>query len=63
MAVYKPYSGGNPAIVANATPCGKTITAPVKPATMSALRVVELTNLNQSKKGNMDESFITKSTL
>jgi len=39
MAVYKPYTGGKPAIMAKATPCGSTITAPVIPARKSALIV------------------------
>ena len=36
MAAYRPYSGGMPAMVAKATPCGNTINAPVIPAIRSA---------------------------
>ena len=36
MAAYKPYSGGIPAMVAKATPCGNTMSAPVSPAIRSA---------------------------
>ena len=36
MAEYSPYSGGSPAIIANATPCGSTMIAPVIPASRSA---------------------------
>lgn len=35
IAVYKPYSGGKPAIVAKATPCGSTIAAFVNHANAS----------------------------
>jgi len=45
-------------MVAKATPCGKTITAPVKPAIISALIVSLLTSLNQFRKGNRDKKFI-----
>ncbi len=30
IAAYRPYSGGSPAMVANATACGSTMSAPVK---------------------------------
>lgn len=52
IAAYKPYSGGSPAIVAKATPCGNTINAPVKPAVRSARAVVRLTMGHQRKKGS-----------
>src|SRR5690348_12967017 len=39
IAQYKPYSGGSPASVANATPCGRTTIAPIRPASASALSV------------------------
>ena len=58
IAVYNPYSGGKPAIVAKATPCGKTITAPVKPATASSLRVSFVINLNHCRNGNSDVNVI-----
>ena len=51
MAVYRPYSGGNPAIMAKATPCGRTMTAPVKPARMSARSVWRLINGHHSETG------------
>ena len=51
MAVYRPYTGGRPAMSANATPCGSTITAPVKPATRSAFSVVRLTRGHQRRNG------------
>jgi len=58
MAVYRPYSGGNPAMVANAMPWGNTITAPVRPAKKSALMEDFVINLNQTRKGNTDSNFI-----
>ena len=33
IAVYRPYSGGRPASVAKAKPCGSTSSAPSTPAT------------------------------
>src|SRR4030065_1966285 len=42
-----------PAMVANATPCGSTIIAPVIPATRSSLRVVRLTIGHQRRKGSI----------
>src|SRR5690606_5841399 len=39
IALYRPYSGGIPASVANATPCGSTTIAPVSPAIKSARTV------------------------
>ena len=52
IAAYKPYSGGMPAMVANATPCGNTIIAPVRPAIKSARLVCRLTRGHQRRKGN-----------
>ena len=51
MAVYRPYTGGSPAIMANATPCGSTTTAPVRPAIRSALRVSRVTRGHQRRNG------------
>src|SRR5690606_19257902 len=39
MAEYRPYSGGRPASVAKATPCGNTSKAPSRPASASARSV------------------------
>ena len=52
MAAYKPYSGGMPAMVAKATPCGTRIRPPVKPAIRSARSVPRLTSGHQRKKGS-----------
>ncbi len=60
MAEYKPYSGGRPVIVANAMPWGKTMTEPVSPAKKSAFIDSFVTNLNQTRKGNIDSNFIYK---
>src|SRR3990167_8815846 len=51
MAVYRPYTGGRPAMSANATPCGSTMMAPVKPAIRSAFSVVRLTRGHQRRNG------------
>jgi len=51
MAVYRPYWGGSPAMVANATPCGSTITAPVRPAMKSARSDARLMSGNQARNG------------
>ena len=51
MAQYRPYSGGMPASVAKATPCGITTTAPIRPAVASARSVPRLTRGHQSRKG------------
>ena len=51
IAVYKPYCGGRPAIVAKATPWGKTITAPVNPAMKSARRLVRFTKGSHVRNG------------
>ncbi len=58
IAVYKPNSGGNPAMVAKATPCGNTITAPVKPAIRSAFNVSFVISLNHCKNGNSECNVI-----
>src|SRR6188508_456767 len=39
IAVARPYSGGRPARVAKAKPCGRTRRAPSRPARASARRV------------------------
>src|SRR6476661_6652360 len=51
IAAYRPYSGGMPASVANAIPCGSTSTAPAAPAIKSARRVTRLTRGHQSRNG------------
>ena len=48
MAVYRPYSGGSPASVAKAMPCGSTSTAPSKPASASGRSVAGVTRCTQS---------------
>jgi hypothetical protein len=58
IAVYKPYSGGRPAMVAKAMPCGNTITAPVSPAIKSAFIVCRVINLNHLINGNIDVNVI-----
>src|SRR3989344_1158956 len=52
MAVYRPYTGGSPAMSANATPCGSTMTAPGTPATRPALCVLRLTRGHQRSNGS-----------
>ena len=52
MAAYKPYSGGIPAMVAKATPCGNTINAPVMPAIRSARVELRSTMCHQFVNGN-----------
>jgi hypothetical protein len=52
MAAYKPYSGGMPAIVAKATPCGTKIRLPVRPAIKSARRLARPTRGHHCKKGS-----------
>jgi hypothetical protein len=59
IAVYRPYSGGRPAMVAKATPCGRTITAPVNPAMMSAFTDSRLQVLIHSMNGNSLYSLVT----
>ena len=51
IAVYKPYCGGKPAMVANATPCGNTTTAPVSPAIKSFCKDCLLTSGSHFIKG------------
>ena len=53
MAVYIPYSGGRPAIIAKATPWGRTMTAPVNPAIRSALVVSQPMKFHQRRNGNI----------
>src|SRR3977135_898115 len=52
IAQYKPYSGGRPASVANATPCGNTTTAPIRPASASAFSVERSTRGHHLRSGN-----------
>ena len=52
IAAYRPYCGGRPAMVAKATPWGRTIRAPVKPASRSSRRVSRLTSGHQARKGS-----------
>src|SRR5258706_961471 len=52
IAQYKPYSGGSPASVANATPCGSTTTAPINPASASAFSVERSTRGHHFRNGN-----------
>ena len=51
MPAYRPYSGGMPAMVAKATPWGRTTMAPVSPATKSYLRVPRPTSGHHSRNG------------
>jgi hypothetical protein len=62
IAVYSPYSGGRPAIVANAMPWGRTMTAPVSPARKSSFRESFVTILNQARKGKIISNFIKYSS-
>ena len=52
MAAYKPYSGGMPAMVANATPWGTSTRPPVRPAMASARSVTRSTMCRHCRKGN-----------
>src|SRR5689334_686019 len=52
IAQYRPYSGGSPASVANATPCGNTTTAPIRPASASAFSVERSTRGHHLSSGN-----------
>src|SRR5947209_18558447 len=52
IAQYRSYSGGSPARVANATPCGNTTTAPIRPASASALKVERSTRGHHLRSGN-----------
>ncbi len=49
IEVYSLYPGSNPAIVANATLWGRTITELVNPEIRSALRKALLTSLEKKK--------------
>ena len=51
MAQYRPYSGGRPASMAKATPCGSTATAPTSPAITSARAVSPVTTGHQRSAG------------
>src|SRR6267143_6212123 len=51
-APYRPYSGGSPARVAHATPCGNTTTAPIRPASASAFKVERSTRGHHLRSGN-----------
>ena len=51
MPAYKPYSGGSPAMYANATPCVTNIIEPVSPANRSDLKVSLLTKGHQLRNG------------
>src|SRR5712672_2301731 len=52
IAQYRPYSGGSPARVANATPCGNTTTAPINPASASAFSVERSTRGHHLRNGS-----------
>src|SRR5260370_23988933 len=52
IAQYRPYSGGSPASVAKATPCGSTTMAPIMPASASALSVAAFTRGHHLRNGN-----------
>ena len=52
IAAYRPYSGGIPAIVAKATPCGSTMTAPIAPAVKSARLVTRCTRGHHLRNGS-----------
>ncbi len=52
IPAYSPYSGGMPAMVANATPCGSATSAPVSPAIRSSRRLFLLTRLRQRRNGS-----------
>ena len=52
IALYSPYSGGSPAIIANATPCGSTMIAPVIPASRSARVLRAVIRSRQRRKGS-----------
>ncbi len=51
IARYRPYCGGSPASVANATPCGTTTIALTSPASRSARSVVRFTSGHQCDHG------------
>jgi len=53
IALYNPYSGGRPAMMAKATPCGSTMIAPVNPAIRSARRDLRVTRLFHCRNGKI----------
>ena len=56
-AVYRPYSGGRPASVAKAMPCGRTSSAPSTPAMRSARRLARSTRWIHDPKTRAASSF------
>ena len=58
MAVYSPYSGGMPAKVAKAMPCGSTSTAPKRPAMRSARKVWRVTKPTQLPKSRSSQGDV-----
>lgn len=50
MPAYSPYSGGMPAMVANATPCGSATSAPVSPAISSSRRLLPVAAIAPAQK-------------
>src|SRR6266545_3675820 len=52
IAQYRPYSGGRPASVAKATPCGSTTMAPTRPASASAFSVAGPTSGHHFRNGS-----------
>ena len=59
-AVYRPYSGGSPASVANAIPCGRTSSAPSTPATTSARTLARSTRWIHDPKTRAASSFTAR---
>jgi len=51
IAPYKPYSGGIPANVANATACGRTMRADTIPASKSARNAARVTRWRHRRAG------------
>lgn len=51
IAEYKPYSGGKPAMVANATPWGSTMIAPLSPAKKSSFKLPRVSVLRHRRNG------------
>ncbi len=52
IAVNSPYSGGNPAMMAKATPCGSTMAAPVSPASAPAFHDAGVCSRNHGRIGD-----------
>src|SRR3989442_12172509 len=52
IAQYRPYSGGSPASLAKAKPCGSTTMAPINPASASAFTVERSTPGHHLRSGN-----------